>query len=212
MSVFILTHELIFPSPELAEPDGLLAVGGDLRPERLLLAYKNGIFPWYNPGEPILWWSPDPRLVLFPGELHVPRRLKRSMRRNPYMITMDKAFYQVILGCRETRRETWITDEMVEAYSNLHTLGYAHSIEAWEGSRLVGGLYGVLIGKVFFGESMFMKAKDASKIAFVKGVELLQGLGVRLIDCQVETKHLMRFGARPIPRSEFLKLLNRWTR
>ena len=211
MPVFILTDELIFPDPELAEPEGLLAVGGDLSPERLILAYKNGIFPWFDPGEPILWWSPDPRLVLFPDELHVPKRLLRNMRREPYTIKVNEAFKQVMIGCKETREKTWITDEMVEAYTTLHKMGYAHSIEAWDGDRLVGGLYGVLIGKVFSGESMFTRAKDASKIAFVKGVELLKGLGVKLIDCQVETGHLMRFGARPIPRQTFIKLLKKWT-
>lgn len=211
MPVFILGPELVFPDPELADPDGLLAMGGDLRPERLLLAYKNGIFPWYNPGEPILWWCPDPRLVLFPDELHIPRRLERSMRKLRYHITFNRAFDQVIMACKSTRQETWITDEMLRAYMELNQLGHAFSIEAWEGQGLAGGLYGVLIGQVFFGESMFRYKKDASKIAFVRGVNILKEMGVQLIDCQVETGHLKRFGARLVTRSEFLRLVRKFT-
>ena len=211
MPVFILGPELVFPHPELAEPDGLLAIGGDLRPERLLLAYKNGIFPWYNPGEPILWWCPDPRLVLFPDELHIPRRLERSIRKLRYRITFNRAFEQVIRACKTTRQETWITDEMLRAYMELNQLGHAFSIEAWEDQGLAGGLYGVMIGQVFFGESMFRHKKDASKIAFVKGVNILKEMGVQLIDCQVETEHLKRFGARLVTRSEFLRLVRKFT-
>lgn len=209
MPVFALGGDLIFPDPCLAEPDGLLAVGGDLRPERIVLAYRNGIFPWYNPGEPILWWSPDPRLVLFPDELHCPRRLMRLMKKRPFHVTYDRAFSRVIRQCKETRQVTWITEEMLDAYLNLHELGIAHSFEAWQDDELVGGLYGIRLGHVFFGESMFTKVSNASKIAFVTAVRFLQEMGVELIDCQVETGHLKRFGARPIERQEFLRLLKR---
>ena len=209
MPVFLLGQDLVFPDPELAEPDGLLAAGGDLSPDRLLLAYKNGIFPWYSNEEPILWWCPDPRLVLFPDELHIPRRLGRSIKRSKYNITFNRAFNQVIRLCKNTRKETWITSEMLQAYIRLNQMGYACSIEAWEDREIAGGLYGVLIGKVFFGESMFSLKKDASKIAFVIGVNILVEKGVRLIDCQVETGHLKRFGARMIRRKVFLRLLKR---
>ncbi|OCC15464.1 Leucyl/phenylalanyl-tRNA--protein transferase [Dissulfuribacter thermophilus] len=211
MPVFLLSKELYFPDPELSEPNGLLAVGGDLRVERLILAYKNGIFPWYGVGEPILWWCPDPRLVLFPEELHVSRRLRRTIKQNKFRVSWDEAFVDVITLCKNTRTETWITDEMRNAYIELYKAGYAHSIEAWEEHNLVGGLYGVKIGKVFFGESMFALKKDASKVAFVQGVDHLTKMGIRLIDCQVETEHLKSFGARLIPRQIFLTLLKKLT-
>ena len=211
MTLFRLPREVAFPDPRQAEPDGLLAVGGDLSPERLLAAYAAGIFPWYGPESPILWWSPDPRLVLDPARLHVPRSLARTRRRSPWRITVDVAFDRVIRACAETQRPdqdgTWITPAMVRAYCQLHALGFAHSFETWEGEALVGGLYGVSLGAAFFGESMFAARPDASKLAFVESVEWLAARGVRLIDCQVRTEHLMRFGAEDWPRERFLAAL-----
>jgi leucyl/phenylalanyl-tRNA--protein transferase len=210
VAVFRLPREPVFPEPALAEPDGLLAVGGDLRPERLLRAYAEGIFPWYSEETPILWWSPDPRMVLLPGELHVPRSLRRALR-GRFEVRADTAFGRVIRRCAEKDRPgqdgTWITDEMIEAYERLHELGFAHSFEAWEGNELAGGLYGVSLGAAFFGESMFADRPEASKVAFVRSVEWLGGRGVELVDCQVDTEHLRRFGAREIPRVEFLSRL-----
>jgi leucyl/phenylalanyl-tRNA--protein transferase len=197
-----------FPDPAQAEPDGLLAVGGDLSPGRLLAAYAQGIFPWFDDRSPILWWSPDPRLVLFPGELHVSRSLARTLRRGTYRVSADEAFERVIRRCAEKprrgQRGTWITPEMVEGYVRLHRLGFAHSFEAWRGDRLEGGLYGVSLGSVFFGESMFADAPDASKAAFARGVEWLAERGVSLVDCQVRTEHLVSLGARELPRRAFL--------
>ena len=215
MPVFLLDElSYEFPPVELSRPDGLLAVGGDLSVKRLLNAYRSGIFPWYNQGEPILWWSPDPRLVLFPEELHVPRRLKREMRKGRFRITCNRAFRQVMEQCGQTRlwqnQGTWINREMINAYCRLHELGYALSFEAWRDEKLVGGLYGVILGSVFFGESMFHRERDASKVAFVHFVNDFKQRGLRLIDCQVETEHLKRFGARLIPRPRFLELLVRW--
>lgn len=211
MPLYRLPREVAFPDPRDAEPDGLLAVGGDLSPERLVAAYAAGIFPWYGPGNPILWWSPDPRLVLLPEQLHVPRSLARSMRRGRYRLTADAAFSQVIRACAAVERPgqdgTWIVGEMVEAYERLHALGLAHSFEAWEGDRLAGGLYGVSLGAAFFGESMFSAGPDASKAAFVRAVEHLRSAGVQLIDCQVRTDHLVRFGAEELPREDFLARL-----
>ena len=211
MPVYRLTQRLAFPPPERAE-GSLLAVGGDLRPERLLLAYSQGIFPWYEEGLPILWHSPDPRMVLEAENLHVPRSLRKTMRRRPYHITLDRAFREVIEACAKAPREgqdgTWITEEMKDAYDELHRLGYAHSVEAWAGARLVGGLYGVSLGAVFFGESMFARAPDASKIAFVTLVEHLRSRGITLVDCQVHTEHLERFGAVEWPRKRFLAALS----
>jgi len=212
MPVFRLSRELVFPDPSLAEEDGILAVGGDLSPDRLLRAYCEGIFPWFNEGSPILWWSPDPRLVLFPDELHVSSSLARTIRRGRYRITADAAFGRVIRGCSRADRPgqdgTWITTEMIAAYEELHRLGYAHSFEAWSGEALVGGLYGVNVGGAFFGESMFSERPDASKVAFVRSVEFMRGNGVELVDCQVRTDHLVRLGAREIPRTEFLDRLD----
>jgi leucyl/phenylalanyl-tRNA--protein transferase len=208
--VFRLDERLIFPPPELAE-DGLLAVGGDLSPERLLLAYTRGIFPWYEEGQPILWHSPDPRLVLAAGDLHVPRSLERTLRRGTFRITLDAAFGRVVDACASTprrrQRGTWITGEMRRAYQRLHQAGCAHSAEAWRGNRLAGGLYGVSLGGVFFGESMFAREADASKAAFVTLVRQLRTWGIALIDCQVATEHLERFGAREWPRDRFLAAL-----
>ncbi|HEB78566.1 MAG TPA: leucyl/phenylalanyl-tRNA--protein transferase [Methylothermaceae bacterium] len=197
----------------LEEPNGLLAVGGDLSPARLLQAYHQGIFPWYNPGEPILWWSPDPRLVLFPEKLKVSRSLRKLLRKDEFQFTIDQAFEQVIDACAMPRaREsgTWITPEMRLAYVRLHRLGHAHSAETWLDGELVGGLYGVVIGRVFYGESMFHRHSNASKVAFVKLVECLRRWGFALIDCQVHTSHLVRFGAEEIPRRQFIGLLERW--
>ncbi|MEJ5347842.1 MAG: leucyl/phenylalanyl-tRNA--protein transferase [Desulfosoma sp.] len=211
MTIFSLNEDLVFPPPELADPDGLLAVGGDLSPRRLLLAYRQGIFPWYAPGTPILWWSPDPRLVLFPQELKISHSLRRVLKKGRFRITFDTAFRAVIEACALVRirkgEETWLVPEMIEAYHRLHRLGAAHSVEAWQDGRLVGGLYGVSLGRVFFGESMFSLVSDASKVALVHLVERLKALDDAFIDCQVTTGHLKRLGAREIPRSEFLKRL-----
>lgn len=211
MPVFLLTDDLIFPSPHLAEEDGLLAIGGDLSVERLLLAYQNGIFPWYSEGEEIMWWSPDPRFVLFPSEIKISKSMKQPLKRNAFDFTINKAFEQVIDNCKSIERNgqpgTWITNEMKAAYMNLHKLGYAHSAEVWKEGKLVGGLYGVRLGKVFFGESMFSKQSNASKYAFIKYVEQLKMEGVELIDCQVYTNHLESLGARMIERKYFLKII-----
>lgn len=213
MPVFRLPREVMFPDPELAEPDGLLAIGGDLSPERLLTAYAQGIFPWYSEENPILWWSPDPRLVLDPAELHVSRSLRRTLSRGAFRVASDTAFEAVIRRCAERERPgqhgTWITAEMIDAYVRLHALGFAHSFEAWDGDALAGGLYGVSLGAAFFGESMFADRPDASKVAFATAVEWLAARGVTLVDCQVRTDHLVRFGAREIPRRAFLERLAR---
>ena len=211
MAVFRLPRDPIFPDPELAEADGLVAVGGDLSPDRLLRAYADGIFPWYSEETPILWWSPDPRMVLLPAELHLPRSLRRTIRSGAFEVRADTAFGAVIRRCAETGRPgqdgTWITPEMIVAYERLHELGFAHSFEAWEGGELAGGLYGVSLGAAFFGESMFSDRPDASKVAFAASVEWLRGRGFELVDCQVDTEHLRRFGAREIRRAEFLARL-----
>jgi leucyl/phenylalanyl-tRNA--protein transferase len=212
MPVFRLDKRLLFPPVELAER-GLLAVGGDLSPERLVLAYSSGIFPWYEEGQPILWHSPNPRMVLRAASLRVSRSLRRVIRKQPYRLTLDTAFGRVIEACASTRRPgqkgTWITEDMKKAYGTLHRRGLAHSAEAWSADRLVGGLYGVSLGAAFFGESMFAHAPDASKIAFVALVEQLERWGIDLIDCQVRTEHLARFGAEEWPRDAYLKALRR---
>ncbi len=204
-----------FPAPDqaLEEPNGLLAAGGDLRSERLLSAYRRGIFPWYERGQPILWWSPDPRAVLFPTELRVSRTLRRVVRRGTFSITADVAFREVISGCAAPRHygaETWITNEMANAYRRLHRLGWAHSFEAWQDETLVGGLYGVAIGRVFCGESMFARVSDASKAAFVAAVNYLASRGFELIDCQIASPHMLSFGATDVPRDGFLRMLAKW--
>lgn len=194
----------------LAEPNGLLAAGADLSPERLLDAYRRGIFPWFNAGEPILWWSPDPRMVLFPNEFAPSRSLRKRLRRGDYEIRVDSAFTEVMQACaapRPGQRGTWITPPMVAAYTRLHRLGYAHSVETWIAGRLVGGLYGVAIGRVFFGESMFTRVPDASKIALAHLVAQLRAWGYGLIDCQMSTRHLASLGAREIPRQAFTRRL-----
>lgn len=198
----------------LAEPNGLLAAGGDLSPERLLAAYRAGIFPWYAEGEPILWWSPDPRMVLFPSEFAISRSLAKTLRNAPYDVRLDSVFGQVMGGCaapREGAVGTWISAEMQAAYLRLHELGYAHSVETWIAGRLAGGLYGVAIGGVFYGESMFSLAKDASKIALAHLCRHLERQGFAVIDCQMNTAHLASLGAREIPRREFATLLARFT-
>jgi leucyl/phenylalanyl-tRNA--protein transferase len=208
--VFRLDHRLVFPPVELAD-DGLLAVGGDLRPERLLLAYSQGIFPWYGKNLPILWHSPDPRIVLYPDELIVNRTLRKQIKRKPFTLKLDTAFGEVLSGCADVPRPgqqgTWLIPEMITAYTRMHELGFAHSAEAWDGDRLVGGLYGVALGGCFYGESMFAHAPDASKIAFVALIAQLVAWGTTVIDCQVHTEHLERFGAREVPREEFLDKL-----
>ena len=212
MPVYRLPDAHVFPPPDHAEPSGLLAIGGDLHPRRLLLAYAHGIFPWYSEDEPILWFSPEPRFVLEPGQLRVGRSLKKRIKRGDYEIRLDTNFAQVIRQCREAGRPgqsgTWITDDMEQAYLELHRMGFAHSAEAWHQGELVGGLYGVALGRVFSGESMFARASDASKVAFVWLVRQLERWGFDLVDCQIETDHLNRFGARPIPREDFLHRLS----
>lgn len=207
-----LDHRPVFPplSRALAEPNGLLAVGGDLSPGRLLAAYHRGIFPWYARGEPILWWSPTPRMVIRPPRLRVSRSLAKTLRNRRYRVTVDRAFRAVVEGCaapREPGGDTWIVPEMVEAYCRLHEQGHAHSFETWIDGELVGGLYGVGIGTMFYGESMFSRASDASKIAFVHMVRHLQGMGVAMIDCQMHTPHLESLGAELVPREAFVATL-----
>ena len=210
MPLFALDNKLIFPPVHLAEPDGLLAMGGDLSTERLLLAYRNGIFPWYE-GDTILWWCPHPRFVLFPGELKVSKSIKPLLNRNEFEFTTNKAFKQVIHHCKKTKRPgqegTWITDEVEKAYCKLHELGYAHSTEVWRDGELVGGLYGIKLGKVFFGESMFSLVSNASRFAFIKYVQQLKEEGIELIDCQIYTEYLESLGARMIDRDKFIELL-----
>jgi len=204
--------EQAFPAlhKALLDPNGLLAYGGCLSPQRIINAYKHGIFPWYNPGEPILWWSPDPRLVLFPDKLNISRSLHKTLRKQIFEIHYDRNFEQVVAACAAPRNQssgTWITQEMSQAYLNLHQQGVAHSIEAWQNGELVGGLYGLAIGQVFFGESMFHHQTDASKVAFVHLVKQLSAWGYQLIDCQVASDHLFSLGAEEICRKNFASLL-----
>lgn len=212
MPVYRLSQKLVFPSPHLASHEGLLAVGGDLSIKRLLLAYRLGIFPWYSEGEPILWWSPEPRLVLYPDELKISRSLNKVINKGVFKVTMDRAFEDVISECARVRLEaqegTWIVDDMVSAYCRLHAAGFAHSVEAWQEERLAGGLYGVSLGKCFFGESMFTRVTNASKVALVALVNHLKTLHFALIDCQIATAHLKRFGAREISRARYLEELD----
>ncbi len=206
--VFRIPGQLLFPDPALAEPSGLLGVGGDLSPARLLLAYRSGIFPWFSEGQPYMWWSPDPRMVLYTRRLRVPRSLAKRIRQGRYEVRIDTDFAAVIRSCGEAERPdqdgTWLTEDMVRAYVRLHELGHAHSFEAWEGDELVGGLYGVAVGRLFSGESMFARRPDASKVAFVHAVRQLDRWGFPLVDCQVHTEHLARFGAMEIDRAEYL--------
>ncbi|MBI3897050.1 MAG: leucyl/phenylalanyl-tRNA--protein transferase [Gammaproteobacteria bacterium] len=205
-------NDLRFPPVELASGEGLLAIGGDLRVERVLAAYRQGIFPWYNDGQPILWWSPDPRAVLFPERLKVARSLRKTVRAQKFEIKLDHSFRDVMLACAGPRRQypdggTWITPAILEAYVELHRLGYAHSVEAWQDGHLVGGLYGLALGGIFFGESMFSHVSDASKVALVHLTEQLRQWGFRLIDCQMDSPHLQRLGAESIPRERYIALL-----
>ncbi len=209
MTVFQLHEECIFPDPENAEPEGLLAVGGDLSPQRILLAYRMGIFPWYSLGQPILWWSPDPRLIVEPQSLHISKSLKRTLKSNKFSLRFDEQFQQVIENCAIVKRRgqdgTWITKEMLEAYLILYEMGYAHSVETYFDGKLVGGLYGLSLGNAFFGESMFNHQSDASKVALVALVQRLESWESSLIDCQVSTPHLLSMGAREIKRSDFMQ-------
>lgn len=203
-------NTLAFPSPEgaLREPNGLLALGGDLSPARLLMAYQQGIFPWFSPGDPILWWSPDPRAVLWPEKFHLSRSMKRFHKSSPYRITLNHAFERVIHGCAEDRDEgTWITDSILQAYYRLHELGHAHSVEVWRGDELVGGMYGVVQGALFCGESMFSRAENASKSALLVFCQAFEQSGGRLLDCQVLNNHTASLGAVEIPRKAYLEQL-----
>lgn len=215
MLTWLQRDDLSFPPLEkaLREPNGLLAAGGDLSPERLLAAYRHGCFPWYQDGQPVLWWSPDPRTVLYPEELHISRSLRKKLRQGPLSVTFDRAFREVIEGCAAPRSYadgTWITTTMQNAYVRLHQLGIAHSVEVWQDQQLVGGLYGLAMGRLFFGESMFSRTTDASKIGFVALVERLQDWGFKMIDCQMPTQHLASFGARSISREAFAETLAKY--
>lgn len=199
-----------FPLPDNADENGLLAIGGDLAPERILTGYRQGIFPWFNEDEPILWWCPDPRFVLYPGELHIPKSMRPILNGRKFRITYDREFRKVITGCRqprENRTDTWITDDMLEAYCRLHEMGFAHSVEVWKEDELAGGLYGVALGRVFSGESMFSDVPNASKAGFISLVIQLRKHHFGMIDCQLPTDHLRRFGAKEIPRKRFLNEL-----
>jgi len=211
MPIFQLNEQPHFPHPGYAEENGLLAIGGDLRPERLLMAYSQGIFPWYSKGDPILWWFTSPRLVIFPGEFRIPKRVGRYARAASVVITRDHAFRRVIRECAEVRtehsQETWISPEMQTAYTTLHRLGFAHSVECWQNNLLVGGLYGITLDRVFFGESMFSRIKCGSQFALIALVEYLKINNFRLIDCQMTTNHLLRFGAREISGQDFRRQL-----
>lgn len=213
MLTWLSRDELAFPPLEkaLREPNGLLAAGGDLSPQRLVAAYRHGCFPWYQDGQPLLWWSPDPRTVLFPEQLHVSRSLEKCLRQQRFRVTFDQDFAAVIRECAGPRSYadgTWITDAMSSAYQQLHQMGLAHSVEVWQGERLVGGLYGLAMGRLFFGESMFSRADNASKVGFVTLVRQLQQWDFVMIDCQMPTGHLQSLGARSIPRSEFAAALH----
>ncbi len=212
MAYYQLDDELWFPPVEEADDCGLLAVGGDLSVQRLLFAYSLGVFPWYNPGEPVLWWSPDPRCVLFPAELHISRSMRRFLKTTDWRVSFDECFERVIYWCRSLRvgvegEGTWITPEMKKAYIRLHELGFAHSVEVWDGEELVGGIYGVCLGRCFFGESMFSRATNGSKVALIALVRHLQDQGFVLLDCQQRTDHLISLGAREISRAEFAEFL-----
>jgi leucyl/phenylalanyl-tRNA--protein transferase len=210
MPIFPLGKDILFPPVELATKEGIIAVGGDLSVPRLLSAYKQGIFPWYSPPDPILWWSPDPRMIMFPHEVRVTRSMEKIIQKKVFSFSCDKKFREVMLGCRAPRKdgpETWISDEILTAYCKLHELGYAHSVEVWHDNKLAGGLYGVSLGSVFIGESMFYKVSNASKAAFIVFSRRLAELGFTLIDCQVYTPHLESLGAWTMPRPHYLKLL-----
>jgi leucyl/phenylalanyl-tRNA--protein transferase len=207
-------EQLYFPPVEDADENGLLAIGGDLTPARLILAYRSGIFPWFNEADPICWWSPDPRFVLYPSELKISKSMQQVVKKQTFQFSTNKAFKAVIHACSTTPRNgqdgTWITNEMQDAYLHMHQLGYAHSAEAWLNDELVGGLYGIRLGNVFFGESMFSHVSNASKFAFIQYVQMLQKENVRLIDCQLHTQHLESLGATMIPRKTFMQHLQQW--
>ncbi|MFK8101806.1 MAG: leucyl/phenylalanyl-tRNA--protein transferase [Saprospiraceae bacterium] len=213
MPVFWLTeNELTFPHPELANEDGILAVGGDLSVDRLLLAYRIGLFPWFNPEDPILWWSPDPRFVVFPDELKISKSMRPYFNQKKLELSFDQDFDGVIRSCQQQPRKgqngsTWISTDMIDAYTRLFDLGFAHSVEVWQDGALVGGLYGVALGKCFYGESMFAKVSNASKFGFISLVKHLDAWGYELVDCQQETQHLETLGGRGIPRKDFLKIM-----
>ncbi|MFP4393227.1 MAG: leucyl/phenylalanyl-tRNA--protein transferase [Desulfohalobiaceae bacterium] len=213
MNVPYFSQEMDFPDPAREDVDDLLAIGGDLSPQRLISAYSKGIFPWFSQDSPILWWSPDPRMVLFPSELHVPRRLRRSMAQNKFKVSLNLDFEAVITSCAKVKRKgcqgTWIVPSMIRAYTKLHHLGYAHSLEVWDGEVLAGGIYGVALHRSFFGESMFHRVSGASNVALVCLVQRLQEHGFYFLDCQQSSRHLQGFGAREIPRQSFLQLLSR---
>lgn len=208
---FKLDSDIFFPPVELATPEGIVAFGGDLSPERLLNAYRKGIFPWYSEDEPIIWWSPNPRLVLFPNELKISRSMKKLINRNKFKISFDKNFSGVITGCQQPRKNqsgTWITGEMFDSYCKLYELGFAHSVEVWNKDELAGGLYGVSLGKCFFGESMFSNVPNTSKIALIFLVKNLMNFDFSILDCQVYSEHICSLGAREIPRNKFIEILN----
>ncbi|MFN3315810.1 MAG: leucyl/phenylalanyl-tRNA--protein transferase, partial [Raineya sp.] len=211
MSYYVLNKTLYFPSVERACKEGIVAIGGDLSVERLLLAYQSGIFPWFSPGDPIVWWSPNPRFVLYPEKIKVSKSMKQLFKKQFFRVSFDTCFEEVITNCANIKREgqsgTWITKEMKKSYCELHNLGYAHSVEVWQDENLVGGLYGVALGKIFFGESMFSKVSNASKYGFITLTRLLQEKGFKLIDCQVHTEHLESLGAEFIERWHFIEEL-----
>ena len=209
--MFLLSNELYFPPVIEADEEGILAIGGDLSTQRLLLAYRNGIFPWYSDDEPIIWWCPNPRFVLFPDEIKISKSMRAVIKKQTYSFTINNCFNNVIKNCKTINREgqsgTWISEEVIDAYTNLHNLGYALSAETWKNNKLVGGLYGVKMGNIFFGESMFSLSPNASKFAFIQLVQYLKNEGVKLIDCQVYTNHLESLGAKMIDRNDFMRLL-----
>lgn len=210
--MYLLDEKIFFPPVETANEEGIVAIGGDLSPERLLLAYKSGIFPWYNEDEPIIWWSPDPRFVLFPEKLRISKSMQTVLQNGKFRFTINRAFKEVMLQCKTITRKdqegTWIHPATVDAYTKLHELGHAHSAEAWLDGELVGGLYGIRLGNIFFGESMFSKESNASKFAFIKYVQYLKKENVQLIDCQVYTAHLESLGAKMIPRKDFIAIIH----
>jgi leucyl/phenylalanyl-tRNA--protein transferase len=212
MPIFLLGEEPVFPPAQLAGQEGIIAAGGDLSPQRLLNAYASGIFPWYSEGEPILWWSPDPRLVLLPGQLHISKSMKKIIKKPVYRLALDTRFEEVIEQCsapRDGQTGTWITAEMKDAYLDLHDMGFAHSMEVWQNKQLVGGLYGVSLGRCFFGESMFSLRPNASKLAFIHLAHILFQKKFVMIDCQLPTEHMKRMGAEEIPRADFLVKLQK---
>jgi leucyl/phenylalanyl-tRNA--protein transferase len=209
--MYFLTQELFFPAVDEANPDGILAIGGDLSPERLLLAYKSGIFPWFEEGEPIFWWSPNPRMVLFLDDLVVSKSMRNILNRNIFKVTFNQNFREVISNCKKIKRNgqngTWITNDMIEAYCKLNELGIAKSVEVWQNEELVGGLYGIDLGHIFCGESMFSKVSNASKVAFIALANQLKKANYKILDCQVYNEHLESLGCREIERDDFIEIL-----